>query len=365
MDIQTTKEHNGYYYSVWEALTVVILGSLCGLRNVSQISQWSEDRRVRNFLLKHFGIKRIPCYYWLLCLLKLIEPVSLNRSLTRWAQSMLPGGTKGLTISCDGKTIRSTAKMDKYQSPLHIISAHIAELGITLASRKVEEKSNEIPALRQLLETLAVEGCMIVADALHCQRETAALVVKKKADYLLSVKDNQNRLKKDIEEYVQDDKLRKNMDSAQSSEKNGGRIETRSAFVTGDIGWLSGRGEWKNLACIGAIHSRSEYKGKASSQWHYYISSRALTAGELLKHARLEWSVESMHWLLDVHFGEDFCRIEDEDVQQVLNTVRKIALNCVKAYKRKSGSRLPLSKIMFSCLMDCGKLLPVLMSGQN
>ena len=188
--------------------------------------------------------------------------------------------------------------------------------------------------------------------------------MKKKADYLLSVKDNQSVLKKDIEEYVQDDNLRENMDSAQTCEKNGGRVETRNAFVTSDIGWLSGRGECKNLACIGAIHSRSEYKGKASSQWHYYISSRALTARELLKHARMEWSVESMHWLLDVHFGEDFCRIEDEDVQQVLNTVRKIALNCIKAYKKKSGSRLSLSKIMFSCLMDCGKLLPVLIQGK-
>jgi len=79
----------------------------------------------------------------------------------------------------------------------------------------------------------------------------------------------------------------------------------------------------------------------------------------------MEWSVELMHWLLDVHFGEDFCRIEDEGAQQVLNVVRKIVLNCVKVHKQKSGSRLPLSKIMFSWLMDCGKLLPVLLSEQN
>jgi len=79
----------------------------------------------------------------------------------------------------------------------------------------------------------------------------------------------------------------------------------------------------------------------------------------------MECSVESMHGLLDVHFGEEFCRIEDEGVQQVLNIVRKITLNCVKTHKQKPGSTLPLSKIMFSCLMDCGKLLPVLMSGEN
>jgi len=172
-------------------------------------------------------------------------------------------------------------------------------------------------------------------------------------------------LKKDIEEYVQDDRLRKSMDSAQTREKNGGRSEKRSAFVTGEIDRLLGKSQWKNLACIGAIHTQNGYKGKASSEWRYYISSRKLTAEELLKHARMEWSVESMHWLLDVHFGEDFCRIEDEGVHQVLNVVRKIALNCVKAHKQKSGSMLPLSKIMFSCLMDCRKLLPMLLLGQN
>ena len=85
----------------------------------------------------------------------------------------------------------------------------------------------------------------------------------------------------------------------------------------------------------------------------------------MLKHARLEWSVESMHWLLDVHFREDFCRVADETVQQVLNAVRKIALNCVKTHKQKSGSKLPLSRIMFDCLLDCEKIIPVLLSGEN
>ena len=145
--------------------------------------------------------------------------------------------------------------MENYESPLHIISAHLAEMGITLTSQKVVGKSSEIPALRQSLEALSAEGCMIVADALHCRREMAALVVKKKADYLLSVKDNQGMLKQDIKEYVQDDMLRKNMDTAQTCEKNGGRLEKRSAFVTREIDWLSSRDEWKNLGCIGAIYS--------------------------------------------------------------------------------------------------------------
>jgi len=363
--VETVIEHNGYFCSVGEALTVVIIGTMCGLRNVSQINQWSENEKVRGFLSSHFGIKRIPCYYWMLCLLKLIKPKSLNQCLMKWSQSLLPVGMEGKTISIDGKTIRSTGKMEKYASPLHIVSAHLAELGKTIAGHKVDCKSNEIPAVRELIGILEAEGCIIVADAMHCQKETAALIVEKKADYLLNAKDNQPMLKKDIEDYAQDEKLRKSMDTFSTCEKNGGRIEVRKGFVTHDIDWLADRGEWKNISCIGAINRQFTYKGKTTDEWHYYISSRKLTAEELLKHARLEWSVESMHWLLDVHFGEDFCRIEDETIQQALNAVRKIALNCVKIYKSKSASKLPLSKIMFSCLLDCEKIIPVLTADEN
>jgi predicted transposase YbfD/YdcC len=365
VDVKSTKEHNGYFYSVAEALTIVILGSLCGLKNTSQISQWSLNERVKAFLAEYFNITKIPCYYWLLCLLKLIDVKSLDRCLMRWVQSLLPRGIRAMTVVFDGKGIRSTGKMENYSKPLHIVSAHIAQLGITVASQKVEGKSNEIPAVRELLDLLEVEGCMIVADAMHCQKETAEAIVKKKADYLLNAKDNQPTLKEAIEEYVQNEDLREKMGTFQTVEKNRGRIERRVGFVTHVIDWVPGKGDWKNLSCIGAINRQVTYKGETSDEWHYYISSKVLTAEELLKHARLGWSIESMHWLLDVHFGEDFCRVEDENVQQVLNIVRKIALNCVKTHKRESKSKLPLSKIMLDCLLDCQKLIPVLTSGEN
>jgi predicted transposase YbfD/YdcC len=160
-----------------------------------------------------------------------------------WVQSLLPDGAKEMTISFDGKAIRSTGKMEKYKSAMHIVSAHIAELGITLAQKTVDDKSNEIPAVRELVGLLEIEGCMIVADALHCQKETAAAIIGKEADYLLSVKDNQEALKEDIEDYIQDDDLRQTMDTASTCEKNSGRIEERRAFATQDIDWLSGKSE--------------------------------------------------------------------------------------------------------------------------
>jgi predicted transposase YbfD/YdcC len=301
----------------------------------------------------------------MLCLLKIINPKSLNGCFSNWVESLLPDTKKGLTLSVDGKTVRSTEKMDRYESPMHIVSAQIAELGITFGQYAVRDKSNEIPAVRELLNLLDIGGCLVVADALNCQKETAKVIVEGKADYLLSVKDNHPTLKKDIEDYVQDDSLCKTMDTHEITEKNRERIETRTAYSTDDIDWLYGRKEWANLACIGAVHTQFSSKKGATDEWHYFISSRRLTAEELLRHARLEWSVESMHWLLDVHFEEDFCRVEDETVQQNLNIVRKIALNNVKLFKEKSKTKRPLSKIMFDCLLDSQFLLSVMGQTEN
>lgn len=352
-ELETTEEHQGYHYSVGETLTIIILGSICGLRNVSQIHQWATSSRTSEFLKEHFTIKKIPCYYWMLCLIKMIKPKSLNQCFMNWVQSMLPkDGVKGLTLSFDGKTICSTEKMESYESPLHIVSAQIAELGITFGQYAVSDKSNEIPAVRELIGMLKTEGCIVIADALNCQKETARTIIKGKADYLLSVKDNQPTLKTDIEDYVHDEHLRGLMDTCETCEKNRDRVERRTAYVTDDIAWLNGRKEWESLACIGAVNTQFSSKKGTTNEWHYYISSRPLSAKELLRHARLEWSVESMHWLLDVHFGEDFCRIEDEDVQQNLNIIRKIALNTIKLFKANINSKRPVSKIMFDCLLD-------------
>lgn len=351
-EVEASREYSGYFCSIPEAISIVVLGSMCGLRNISQIHQWAESDKVSEFLKEEFGIEHIPCYYWLLSLLKLIKPESLNKCLMKWAESILPKERKGLTISLDGKTVRSTCKMESYDSPLHIISAQISELGITFASKSVEGKSNEIPAVQQLIGELSIQECMVVADALNCQRETAETIVRGKGDYLLDAKGNQPVLEREIREYVQDESLRKTMDRKSVTEKSRDRIETRTAYTTTDVGWLWGKEKWKNLCCIGAIKTEFERKGTKTEEWHYYISSRDLTALELLHHARMEWAVESMHWILDVHFSEDFCRIVNRTIQQNLNMLRKFALSLMKQFKTASNSKRPLSQIMFNCLLD-------------
>ncbi len=358
-ELETEEEYDGYYYSVGEAITLVVLGSICGLRNVRQIWMWATQDRIKGFLKEKFQISRIPCYYWLLCILKMIKPESMNKCFNTWVMSMLPED-KAHTVSLDGKTICSTEKMKNYSSPLHIVSAQLGEMGLTYAQRTVDGKSNEIPAVQKLLTELDISGCIIVADALNCQKETAKAVIKGKGDYLLEAKCNQPTLKKEIEDYVQDENLQKEMDTCCTKEKNRDRIETRTAYTTVDIDWLHGKSDWENLCCIGSIHTEFETKNGKTSEWHYYICSRPLTAKELLIHARLEWSIESMHWLLDVHFGEDFCRVADRNIQQNLNMARKAALNMVKLYKKGAAQKLPLSNIMFYCLLEPKTILYVL-----
>ena len=351
-EVGLTADYEPYFCSVEDAITIVIVGNFCGFRNLKQIHEWASHKKISSVLHRKFGVGYIPSYYWLTRLLKILEPKSMGECFTRWVESLLPEERSGYTVSFDGKTVCSTANMERYENPLHIVSAQISELGLTLGQEAVEGKSNEIPAVQRLIKMLKLKGCVVVADALNCQKDTAKAILDQGADYLLSVKDNQPNLKKDIEDYVQDDHLRKTMKTLTVREKNRERIEKRTAFVTDDVSWLDPEGNWTQLRCIGSINTQFTTKKGITNEWHYYISSKVLTAEELLNHARAEWSVETMHWLLDVHFNEDSCRVQDENVQQILNIVRKIVLNSMRIYRDNCCPKRTFSSLMLDCLVD-------------
>lgn len=359
-NMETIKEYNGYYYHITEIVIITILGTFSGLKSVKQIHQWAIDDRIRIFLEEHFKITEIPSYSWFTQILGLIKPELFNERFISWAFDLVGGENENSTISFDGKTVRSTGKMKKYKKPLHIVSGHLGELGITLGQKAVHDKSNEIPAVRNLIGLLNIEGCLVVADALNCQEETAKTIIENGGDYLLSVKDNHSELKTDIADYVEDEELRLTMEGATEIEKNRDRIERRTAYVTSDIEWLYGKDKWANLACIGAINTKFETTEGKTNEWHYFISSRPLSAEELLKHTRLEWSVETMHWLLDVHFSEDYCRVAEQRTQENLNMIRKIVLNCIRTYKNEKSVKTPFSGLMFDCLLNPYNILKFL-----
>lgn len=350
-EVETQRQYSGYFYSVIDTIAIAIFGTFCGLSEMKKIIQWANNERVRTFLKEHFAIYEVPCYSWFTQILGNIKPESFNECFIRWIFSII-GGVSEKTLSLDGKTVRSTAKRKNYNNPLHIVSAQLAEIGITVGQKAADGKSNEIPTVRALLDLLDINGCMIVADALNCQKETVKKIIESGADYLLPVKGNQSTLEAEITDYIADDGLRKNMDCVTKTEKNRDRIEKRTAYTTCEIDWLYGREEWDGLICVGAINTHFESAKGVSDEWHYYISSKKLSAQELLDYARKEWSVESMHWLLDVHFSEDSFRAAEQRTQKNLNIIRKIVLNLVRIHKNENKVKTPFSNIFFSCLLD-------------
>ena len=371
-DVEVEESHDGYFYKVSEVIKIIILGCLCGLKNVRRIHQWAASDRVSEFLKEKFAIERVPCYYWMLCLLKIVKPESLNDCFKRWVSGFMPAyepegenqERENLTVSVDGKSVRSTGKMRKYNgNALHIVSAQLAEMGLTFAQQTVDSKSNEIPAVQALLKELDIRGCLVTADAMNCQTETAKIILEGKGDYLLCAKGNHDRTMEAVKSRIEDERNKDKINQAETHESNRGRDETRTAYVIPfavlNMEKLCNE-NWPELACIGAIHRVFETNGKKTDEWHYYISSRELTAEELLHAARMEWTVETMHWLLDVRFDEDKCRVEDTNVQRNLNMIRKMSLNLIRLFKERTQSKKAFSHIMLDCLLEPYRLIEVI-----
>jgi len=256
------------------------------------------------------------------------------------------------TIAIDGKTIVSTERIARLEKPIHIVSAYISELCLTLGQKAAAGKGKEVPAFLDLLDMLELSGALVVADALNCKVKTCEKILQSGADYLLCIKRNNARLCEEIKSSINDENNQKSMEKSTTIEKNGGRIERRTAYVSYDIENLKNARKWVGLSCIGAICRQVELNGKTTDEWHYYISSRKLTSDDFLKRVRYEWGVESLHWLLDVHFAEDKTRVLNDNTQKNLNIIRKIALNLISDFKRQTDSKKPVSGIMRSCLFD-------------
>ncbi len=342
--VEKKTEHQGYQYRVRDILLTLICGMLCSLQTIEVIYEWCKEEYVHNFLNEQFHGVNIPCRAQFYNILGCVKSEVFNEVFMGWMKTILQANMQGKTIAIDGKAICSsdTFKKDSAESMIHITSAYLSEYGLTIGSVAGTKKTSEINAFRELIQLLDLKGCIVVADALHCNPKTAEAVTKEEADYLFVVKDNQKTLHENIALYVQSEPL----ESFQTIEKNGGRIEKRTSFVCYDTSWLEDSDKWANLSMIGAIHRETEKNGIKSSEWHYYISSKALTPEQLLTHARAEWGVESMHWLLDVHFSEDKTKVWDGNLQKNLNYMRKTALNFAKMFKMRTNSKLAMSKIL-------------------
>jgi predicted transposase YbfD/YdcC len=355
--IKISKEYDGYFYKVSDVVKIMMLGLMCSLKTMSEIHAWSQGKHQMKMLKETFGIKQISCYSHFTNLAGMIDGEELNKIFMEFFKKMVDS-VVGKTIAFDGKTVCSTTNKSKFKSPLHIASAFVVENGITIGQLATDEKSNEIPTVRELIKLLDITGATVVADALHCQKETVKVIIEAGADYVLSVKKNQKELYNNVAEMIdfkltdKYEQLNSPVETVSKTEKNHGRVETRTAHVTTEVEWLVKEGKWFGVQSIGAVVTPNETR--------YYISSRILSAEQLMNITRSEWNIEAMHWQLDVIFDEDRTALNDTNSQFTLNILRKTAINIVKSYRNVFEPKLNMVAVMRKCLHDNDILLDVL-----
>ncbi|MBI3903514.1 MAG: ISAs1 family transposase, partial [Nitrosomonadales bacterium] len=268
----------------------------------------------------------------------LLDAKQFEACFMRWISGLCPS-LVGQNVAIDGKCIRGSH--DGKQSAIHLVSAWSSTSGLTLGQVKTADKSNEITAIPELLSALDIKGSIITIDAMGCQHDIAAKIVQNGADYVLGVKDNQPGLAEAVKlwfDAADAGKLDRPYWDDIQTEKDHGRIETRRCLVTDDVAWLQEQNQhWSGLCSLIMIESTREIIGRnstgiASVERRYYISSLPAKAALLGNTVRAHWGIEnSMHWVLDVAFREDDCRIRIGEAAQNFAILRRIALNLLKS----------------------------------
>lgn len=329
---------NAKKHKLEEILTIAVLAVLCDYTQFTEMELFGEEQEewLKTFLSLEHGI---PSHDTFGDVFAAIDPEKFRECFMEWVDEVREKISNEI-VAIDGKTICGSKSISQNKKPIHIVSAWASENGLVLGEIAVEEKSNEITAIPALLKMLELTGCIVTIDAIGTQREIAKTIKEAKADYVLSVKDNQPNLHEDISLYFSSEK--QNCDYARTAEKSHGRIEIRECYTTTDIDWLPSKNEWSGLSGIGMIVSDVQVVGQNihEKSIHYVLFSKEdMKSADILAAKRRHWSVEnSLHWVLDVDFGEDHMRMRTGFAAENMNILRHLCLNLLKNEKSYKGS---------------------------
>lgn len=338
-DLVDSRDNRGLRHTLVDIVVMSIYAVLCGYTDAENMAFFMKLQEP--YFSKMLDLKYgVPSADTLLRVFAIIEPEKFMQMFYQWIRDVLSAIQKNNEselqhIAIDGKAVRAAAV--KGGNIPYIISAYLENYGLSIGQLKVGEKTNEIKEIPKLLKELDITDCVITIDAIGCQKQIAKQIIDQKGHYCLAVKTNQAILYEEIKEYFSyaEKKEAKKLSTYETLEKNHGRIEKRKYWISSDIGYLTGKEKWKNLKTIGKVESIREMDEKRSFETRYYILDQEMTAEEMSRIVRGHWGIEnSLHWVLDVHFREDACKIKTEKAMQNLSLIRKICYNLMKLDKR-------------------------------
>ncbi len=320
-----------------DIVAIAVLATLCGADTWNEIESWGNA--CRDWLSTFLVLKNaIPSHDTFNRVFQMIDPEEFHCVFMEWVQSVVTE-VKGI-VSIDGKTVRRSRDRKNEKNPIHVVSAWAGELSLVLGQEKVDEKTNEIKAIPELIKKLAIQGCTVTIDAMGTQKKIAEQIVKKEADYILQVKGNQETLENEIAEYFEnvvfpeDRKELKNKNMYFKDICNDhGRFETREYYIEKDISWMADAlKEWKGLNGIAACRTTVEENGCVTTGTSYAIfSDPDMTAEKYGQYKRGHWMIEnSLHWCMDIAFNEDQSRIRKGYAAENVNILRHMCLNMLK-----------------------------------
>ncbi len=324
-----------------DVLMIAVTALLCGAENFTHMAQFGKAKEawLRTFLTLTHGI---PSHDTFRRVFMLLSPEKFSAVFLHWTQS-LRQAVGAEVVALDGKTVRRSFDSAKSQSAIHLVSAWASANRLVLGQIKVDDKSNEITAVPELLRALELAGCIVTVDALNCQKNIAKEIREADADYVLALKGNHETAHEEIQTFLDaalEETLAAKPPAAKLSagaatlaacetvDKGHGRVETRRYYQSGVLDWFADRAAWEGLRTVGMVEARREVRGKLTVERRYYLSSLPLEVETFARAVRAHWGVENqLHWVLDVQMNEDQNRARCGHAAENLGLLRRLVLN--------------------------------------